>query len=395
MKHISIISLCILVFQISSYSNPTKSEKEPNDFGFALMKELKPGTEKNFFFSPYSIRTILSLVAEGAAGSTEAQMLDVLHLESDKNKRRSEFKSLIESLNVSKEFKLNTTNTLWIDKTLELLDSYLEIAQKSYLSESKNVDFAKNHKQVRITINKFVESKTNGMIKNLIPEGAIDENTKMVLTNTIYFKGEWEIPFDKNRTHQEDFHLVNKQKTKVDMMKNTDHFRSGKVGKTSVIELPYKGGEISMWVLLPDEENTERLVAELSSKEIQKLKAGAKSQKTILSIPKFDFESTFSLAKNLDKMGMKLALSDNADFSGISKKTGLKISEVIHKAKITVEEKTTEAAAATAVVMVATSSAFEPKMDLPFVFNANKPFVFFIEHKNSANILFMGVVNKP
>jgi serpin B len=366
-----------------------------NDFGFSLLRELSADKNQNLFFSPYSIRTILSLVAEGAKGKTETEMLEVLTLETDKEKRRQEFKELIKALNANQDFKLNTTNTLWIDKSLELLDLYSKMALEYYLSESRTVDYEKNHKQVRITINKYVESKTKGLIKDLIPEGAINETTKLVLTNTIYFKAEWQTIFNKERTQKEDFHISPKEKKTVDMMKMNEKMLGGKVGKTSIIELPYKGGEISMWAMLPDEDNTQRLVKELNADEFQKFKKGVKYQSVVLSFPKFDFESSFGLAETLKKMGMATAFQDDADFSGISQKTGLKISEVIHKAKVIVEEKTTEAAAATAVVMVATSSSMEPKLDLPFVFNANKPFVFVIEHKKSGHILFTGIVNKP
>jgi len=392
MKKFILFALWLCGSLESAFSQETRNADK---FAFSMLKKLSPDDEKNVFLSAYSIRTILSLCAEGAKNTTLQEMQKTLFLDADASQRQKEMQTTIQKISAAKDFKLITTNMLWIEKSLKLLDSYKKIAKDFYLAGAEIVDFKQNHEKARSTINQFVANKTNQMIKNLLPSGAVTRETKMILTNTIYFKADWAQGFDPKKTGKENFKVQGKTETKVDMMNQKANFKAGTWEGHKVVELPYKGNQVSMWVVLPKENSIKDFLSTLDAVKWNTLKASTKKQEVILSLPKFEFETKYMLADHLKGMGMPTAFGDAAEFSSISEKTSLKISEVIHQAKIKVEEKGTEAAAATAVIMVATSTAHQPEPKQPFVFKADRPFLFVIEHTETKEILFMGSIQNP
>jgi serpin B len=387
-----ILHTVFLLISINIYSQDVSNSQK---FAFSMFKNLAQGEVENVFLSPYSIRTILGLCAEGATGETLKEMENTLFLEKDPTKRQLHTQQVIQKISDAQDFKLLTTNMLWIEKGLKLLESYQKIAKNYYFAGAESVRFSGNAEKARETINKFVAQKTNQMIKNLIPSGAIGQDTKLVLTNTIYFKADWANAFDKNNTKKDNFKINGEKDEKVDFMYQKANFRAGIAEGNTLIQLPYKGDKVSMWVVLPKDKKLSVLLENLGAEQWVKMKTVVQRQEVMLYLPKFEFESKYMLSKKLKEMGMLAAFTDGAQFPEISKQASLKISEVIHQAKVKVEEKGTEAAAATAVVMKVTSSMERPEIKPPFVFKADHPFLFVIEHNETQEILFVGTVQNP
>ncbi|MCU0438643.1 MAG: serpin family protein [Raineya sp.] len=390
MKKIILLSI---IFYNSMSQVFSQELRNSDKFAFSMLKNLEK--KENTFLSPYSIRTILSLCAEGAKGATLEEMQKTLSLESDATKRQKEMQVTIQKISDAKDFKLVTTNMLWIEKSMEVLDAYKKIAKDFYMAGAEVLGFKENPEKARQRINLFVEEKTNKMIKNLLPVGVVDKETKMVLTNTIYFKADWKYSFDKKYTQKLDFKVNGEKDEKVDMMYQNNFFKAGILDGNSVIQLPYKGNKVSMWVILPKDKKLPELLKNIDANLWTALKNAVSKKDVRLYLPVFEFETKYMLSNNLKAMGMPTAFGDVAQFSGISQKTSLKISEVIHQAKVKVEEKGTEAAAATAVVMTPKSSSHQSELQVPFIFKADHPFLFVIEHTETQEILFIGTVQKP
>lgn len=294
-------------------------------------------------------------------------------------------------------------------KRYSLLKDYTETFEKYYGGKATNLDFVKETEKSRQTINKFIEEQTNNRIKDLIPEGVLDPLTRLVLTNVIYFKGTWQWEFEEKNTREKDFKITPTNIVKAQMM----HMNPGKprfnyadLEKLQILELPYKGGKISMLILLPKQGEdydykTEKMISfnytlediELSYEKLNEYKAQMKETKLdSICLPKFEFDTKYFMKDTLSAMGMPTAFSSEADFFGMVGRKELSISKVIHQAFVKVEEKGTEAAAATAVMMeVASSGEVTPRE----VFIADRPFIFIIQEKETGNILFIGRVIYP
>jgi len=238
-----------------------------------------------------------------------------------------------------------------------------------------------------------VEYKTNEKIKDLLSPGTIDSMTRLVLTNAIYFKGDWVLKFDKKKTTDADFKITPENKVKVPMMTLTGqkakfNYAFFPENEMQIIELPYEGEELSMLILLPKEGNMIELEESLTAERLNEWKSRMKETKIDVYMPKFRFETKYGLSKTLSDMGMQTAFTwPGADFSGMDGTNNLFISNVIHQAYINVDEEGTEAAAATAVTM--TLSA------IPNFFRADHPFIFIIQEKTTGGILFIGKVTDP
>lgn len=389
MKKLTLLLATFYVLNVSAQNSA--------NFTFKMLQQLEGEKDKkSVFISPYSIRTILSLCAEGAKGKTASEMFESLSLPIEPEQRRKEMQATTGQLHQAKGFELLTTNTIWINKTLSLLKSFSQVGETYYNSLTKSIGFSENAEKARKTINNFVAEKTKQMIKNLLPEGVITKETQMILTNTIYFKADWEKNFDKKNTQEKDFWLTSTEKKKAKMMYQKNRFSGGIFENHKVIALPYKGGEVRMWIVLPENKDLPALIKKMNPPMWQSLKSAAYNQEVLLTLPLFEFETKYKLKENLRGLGMNMAFSDAAEFGNISANASLKISEVIHQAKIKVEEKGTEAAAATAVVVNVTSSGIRNEMPPPpLVFTADHPFLFVIEHIATQEILFAGTMLDP
>ena len=382
--------------------------KGNNEFAFDLYAKLR-GKDGNLFFSPYSISTALGMTYCGARGQTEMQMAGVLHFPSIAKPGTelsstliparpyfaSVFGKIIKDLNSRGEkggYELRVANALWGQKGYEFLEEFLKLIESNFDGQLNQVDFIRATEGARKTINRWVEKKTNNKIKNLIQPGVLDSMTRLVLTNAIYFKGNWARQFKKDQTKEAPFTLADGEKIDAAMMNQTADFGYMETESFQGLELPYVDDELSMIIFLPKEhDGLDEFEKTLTIENLSKWLSKLYKREVIVSVPKFKMTSQFSLASVLKSMGMIDAFSSNADFSGINGRRDLSISAVIHKAYVDVNEEGTEAAAATAVTIKLTSIG---PSRTP-VFKADHPFLFLIRDNHSGSILFIGRVMNP
>lgn len=362
-----------------------------NKFAFDLYSQLNKSEDGNIFYSPYSISAALAMTYEGARGQTAEEIKSVFHFP-ESNILRPNFAVIYNEINKKdKPYKLSTGNALWVQQNYKFLEEYLSTVEKYYGGKAANLDFAGETEKSRQTINTFIEQQTANRIKDLIPQGILDAATKLVLTNAIYFKGTWVWEFDKADTREQDFKISPTNIVKTPMMHmdiEKAKFNYADVGDLQILELPYKGDEISMLVLLPTG-HLDTIEPNLTIEKLNEWKNEMKEEKLdAISLPKFEFDTKYFMKETLSAMGMPTAFG-NADFSGMTGTRSLFIDQVIHQAFVKVDEEGTEAAGATAVGMNE-SAVMQRK-----VFNADHPFVFVIQEKNTGNILFLGRVVDP
>ncbi|KAM4790836.1 leukocyte elastase inhibitor [Cyanocitta cristata] len=364
-------------------------------FSLELLRKLcEKKSGQNVFFSPLSISSALSMVLLGSRGSTEAQITKVLSLNNAQD-AHSGYQSLLSEINdPNTKYILRTANRLYGEKTFQFLPSFIESSEKSYHAGLEQTDFMHAWEDSRKQINGWVEERTEGKIQNLLAEGIVDSLTRLVLVNAIYFKGNWEKQFDKERTTERPFQINKNETRPVQMMFKKDTFNMTYIGdfQTKILELPYVGNELSMIILLPDaiqdgSTGLERLERELT---YEKLMAWISpemmdSTEVRVSLPRFKLEESYDLKPLLSSMGMPDAFDlGKADFSGISSGNELVLSEVVHKSFVEVNEEGTEAAAATGLVINLYRAMIVPE------FTADHPFLFFIRHNKTSSILFCG-----
>lgn len=370
-----------------------------NQFALDYYSQLKKKDSGNIFFSPFSICAALGMTYEGAKGQTAEEIQKVFYFPLDDNLRRKEYATIFDKLNkTDKKYTLNIANALWAQKDYQFLAEYFNKVEKYYRGKANNLDFKKDPEGSRLTINNWVKDQTKDKIKDLIPRGLIDELTRLVLTDAIYFKGEWVKQFNKKETKEENFRINKHNSVKVPMMQRTDEearFNYTENDKLQILEMPYSGEELSMLILLPKNDDLRRLEDLLSTKKLLEWKKDLKNQRVKIFIPKFKFETKYFMADDLKAMGMPTAFKwPGADFSGMDGRKDLYIREVIHQAFVEVNEEGTEAAAATGAVMEKPLSIEEKPPKIP-VFRADHPFIFLIQEKASGNILFLGRVVNP
>lgn len=360
-----------------------------NQFAFDLYLELREDEEGNIFFSPYSISTALAMTYEGARGQTAEEMQSVLHFPEDNDTRRYSYARLHNQLNKEdKDYTLQTANALWAHEDYQFLDEYFDIIERYYVGNTTNLDFVEQPEESRETINNWVEERTNDKIKDLIPQGFINWLTRLILTNAIYFKGNWVTQFDPEDTQEQDFKVSPEKTVKTPMMSITgESFNYTATEDLQILEMPYEGNDLSMLILLPKGDDLESVEASISAEKISEWRDDLNEQEIDIYIPKFKFETKYFLKKELQEMGMPTAFTDSADFSGMDDTRNLHIGFVIHQGFVEVNEEGTEAAAATGVGMELTCA--------PPSFRADHPFIFLIQHKESGNILFLGSVMDP
>lgn len=391
--------VCLLTINIIAGTKPvneTDSLTEGNiHFALELYERLS-ATKGNLFLSPYSISTALAMTYGGARENTAKQIAQVFHFSENHEIVHSAFSILEANLNSIEQkgsIQLNIANSLWPHNEYPFLKSYLALTKRFYAVEITSVDYVHAVEQARIMINTWVEKKTHDKIKDIISPNTLSAFTRLVLVNAIYFKGNWRSQFEKKATRKTDFYVSPSESVSVPMMYQEENFGYGVNSLIQILELPYEGYDLSMIILLPQKKDGLREIERsLNVRSLKRWTNNLRKQKVRVFFPKFKMTNQFGMAPMLESMGMPDAFSSRqADFSGMDgRKGGLFIGNVIHKAFIEVDEKGTEAAAATAVVMRMTSMpAASP------VFRADHPFVFVIRDNTSGSVLFMGRVSKP
>ncbi len=380
-----------------------------NKFGFDLFREL---SESNDFliFSPYSISSAMAMCYAGARENTAAEMNRVMHFNPDQELFHPAFGYLHELMlkgSFTKENELRVANALWAQDDIPLLDKFCKTATSRYSAKVQNVSFKRSRdvEESRLLINKWVEEQTMDKITELIKPDALSTRTRLVLTNAIYFRGDWLYPFNQNRTSQGEFRTADNQLVTASFMNQQKPFLYYADDDFQAIEMPYKGKDLAMLIILPKELlGIQQAMTRLNEKKFSTIrnhmdrvtyngttKQSENRTEVSISLPKFTSSAEFVLNDALKNMGMTEAFNQLADFSGMSENNELFISVVVHKTYIDVNEAGTEAAAATGVGMALKSGyVAEPK-----VFTADHPFFYTIYHKESGAIIFAGWLENP
>ena len=367
-------------------------------FAFDLYQALRD-EDGNLFYSPYSISLALAMTYAGARGETEKQMADTLHFTLPQDRLHLAFNSL--DLELSQRgkgakgkdgegFRLNIANAIWGQKDYHFLATFLDVLAENYGAGLRVLDFTKEPEKSRIVINDWVREETEGRIKDLLPPGSVHPLARLILTNAIYFNAAWQYPFEENATTDGLFHLLEGGEVSVPMMGQEKSLGYAESEGYQAVELPYDGRELSMVILLPQAGNFETFEKSLDVQQVDTIIKNLGSNQVILTMPRFEFASSFRLGGTLAAMGMPDAFSGNADFSGMTGNRDLFISGVVHKAFVSVDEAGTEAAAATAVIM---PTAAPPGATVEVTID--RPFIFLIRDIKTGAISFVGRVVNP
>jgi serpin B len=372
-------------------------------FALDLYQKLKqrPG---NLFFSPYSISTALAMTYAGARGSTGSEMAKVLHFGLPQKDLHPAFGALagrMRKIQRPNLVTLLTANSLWCQRDHRFTDGFLDVVHANYQAEAQQVDFIHAPSAASGEINQWVASQTKGKIKDVVASGQFARETRLVLCNAIYFKGKWSQPFKVSHTQPDSFHISTNQTVTVPMMFQEDDFKTTRVENElmQLLELPYRGDDLSMIILLPASagkwrnggyrdlsELEPKLTAENLHAWLAKLD-GSSLKETAVRLPRFTTAQNMDLEQELKSMGMPSAFDADANFSAMDGTTNLYLSDVLHKAWVEVNETGSEAAAAT-------SAEMSLKAD-PECFIADHPFIFLIRDNGSGTILFLGRIVDP
>ncbi|MCC3346494.1 serpin family protein [Psychrobacter sanguinis] len=383
----------------ASASTPDGIEKVTtanNQFAIAMYRQINGHTgqaDDNVFFSPYSLSTAMAMLYAAAEGETKAQIQKTFYYPSMDILNPNSAALYNQFNKPNPDYKLATVNDLWMEQGLTPTKSYVDTVQRYYGGQVTNLDFESNPNPSRLIINKKIAQHTNQLIPELLPKGSIKPITVAVLTNAIYFKGEWKVPFEVQSTTEQPFYNHIGTSPNIKMMQLQEHFGYSEDKQVQVVQLPYKGDGLSMLVVLPkskDKAAMQQLVQDLSADTIKQWSKDLVTQEVNVHLPKFKLEASYQMKNLLTDMGMPRAFEKGAGFNLFDNSPPIKIDDVYHKAVVIVDEKGTEAAAATGIVADATAASAPPP-----VFKADHPFIFMIKDNKTDAILFLGQVNKP
>jgi serpin B len=368
-----------------------------NAFALDLYQSLR-SQNGNLILSPFSVSLALAMTYAGARGETEAQMAQTLHFpaQADLHPTFNALDLALEEgmINLDQDqepMQLNIANAVWAEQTFSFLQEYLDTIAVNYGAGIHLSDFINNAEPTRKEINNWVSDETEEKIKDLLPEDSVGPDTRMVLVNAIYFKADWLDQFDANDTYDREFNLLDGSQVTVPMMGQGMYIPYTSGDSYQAVELPYAGNSAAMTIIVPDQGRFAEVESALTDEMFAAMIASMEQTSLVLRMPKFEFESSFSLTDTLSELGMPAAFDrGQADFSGMTGGKDLFIGNVILKAFVAVDEEGTEAAAATAVIMEATGAMME---DLVLVID--RPFIFLIRDLESGQILFIGRVLNP
>jgi serpin B len=388
----------------SRVTNPTVNEGDisnlvdgNNAFALDMYNSLRAETG-NLILSPYSISLALAMTYAGARSETESQMAQVLRFTPQEQLHPS-FNALDLALqkdpaNLSKDqqpLKLNIANAVWSEQTYPFQADFLDTIGLNYGAGIHLADFIHQAEPARKEINNWVSDKTEDKINDLLQQGTVGPDTRMVLVNAIYFKADWLTQFDANSTGDAPFYLSDGTQVTAKMMNAGVYVPYLHGNGYQAVELAYVGETAAMDIIVPDAGSFEAFDSSFSKETLNQILNGMQPTSVALGLPKFEFTKDFGLSNTLASLGMTNAFDPNlADFSGMTGNKDLFIGDVIHKAFVAVDEKGTEAAAATAVIMRATSA---PMFDVNL--QIDRPFIFIIRDTVNGQILFVGRVTNP
>ncbi|RXN20471.1 antithrombin-III-like isoform X1 [Labeo rohita] len=392
--------------KIPAGTNPRVWElsKANSRFALSFFKQLAEGKsdDKNIFLSPISISTAFAMTKLGACNTTLEQLMKVFQFDTIKEKTSDQVHFFFAKLNCRLYRKKHETtelvsaNRLFGDKSTLFNESYQHISEMVYGAKLLPLNFKEKPEDSRMTINEWIANKTENRIKDTLPQGSIDSNTILVLVNAIYFKGQWKHKFDKQNIMKLDFHVSETHKCPVSMMYQERKFHYARIqdDNVKILELPYNGGDITMVLILPEEDTTlSKVVEHMSLKKLEGWLQAMKETTVTVQVPRFRIEDNFSLKEQLSNMGLKDLFSpENASLPGMVADEGPKlyISDAYHKAFLEVNEEGSEAAAATAVVATGRSLNLYREH-----FVADRPFLLLIRESSINALIFTGRVANP
>jgi serpin B len=370
-----------------------------NEFAFQLYRALGASSGGNLFISPYSIAAALMMAAAGARGSTQAELIRALHIEGEPAQLLPALAALTHDLtatsqpirNQSTPFTLRTASALWAQSGLDFRAEFMSQINALPAMTAHEVDFGGQPRKTADRINTWVAEQTEQRIRQIVSADNFSALTALVLTSAIYFMAAWVSPFRESATKTEPFHPLQGKPVRVPTMRQQEDFRYGRIPGAQIVALPYYGRDVSLLILLPDPGQFESFERGLTAQTLRDAEYGLATAKVDLSLPRFRFEAGMSLKASLSALGIKEAFSKQADFSGIaSQRVGL--DDVLHKTFVAVDEKGTEAAAATAVIAVVLGAMARPRV---VRLKIDRPFIFVIHDHPTGVILFAGRVTNP
>jgi serpin B len=375
-------------------------------FAWNLYKQVIKEEKGNVFFSPYSISSAFAMVSAGAKGKTATEMANTMSFVLPQSSLHKAFNGLDQELALrckngldsnGDPLKLNIANALWGERSETFIPDFLKLLAVNYGAGTHQMNFMGAPEESRKEINDWVAEQTNQKIKDLLTPGAINDYTRLVLTNAIYFNAAWSQKFDPDSTKDDDFKLIDGKVIKVPLMR-----RAPRMGGTldglfvsndtyQIAAIPYSGNELSLLVILPNEGKFYEVEKALDVPKIKEMITGLYSTLLMVELPKLELDKELNLKKILREMGMSYAFdSSRADFTGMSNSSGLCIDGAIHKAYVKMNEEGTEAAAATGI-SVAGGLGGPSIVD----FIVNRPYIFLISDDVTGSILFLGRVMNP
>jgi len=380
----------LLIVSMNNISAQHTAVKNINNLSFKLLQRIrKTEGNKNILLSAYSINNALALTYLGAKNETKTEMQQIIFPYSEKNVPE-EVKKLNDNLSFNRNLKLYSANNIWINEQEQIKKRFAKDVQEYFGASIQKADFSnkENIEKTRQKINFWVEQKTENKIKDFIEKGVLDESTVIVLVNAIYFYAKWKFQFDEHNTFADNFYDIYKNTTQTDFMHSVlsiDYYNNQEL---AAISIPYEHNEASLIIVLPDDFIS--FVYKMDNNYFEKILSGFQKRKVNLSIPKFKQQSNYDLIEYFRNMGL-VHLFSNADLSGISGTKDTKVSNIIHQAVIDINESGTEASAATAVIGSRSVSANNEQV----IFNANRPFFYFVRENNTGTLLFSGLFLTP
>ena len=384
-KHFAQLFIILLLLPMMSSAQVT----QPNNFGFECYQYLSKSNQDNLFFSPLSINAALSMAYAGAEGSTQTSFEKMMDLESNKADNLDALSEYFNKINNIKNVDLSFSNQFWYDQKLPVKSSYTnQLTQLT--AEANRVDFGNQAEAARNQINNRISQSTKGKIKNLLPRGSVDGLTQFVMTNAVYFMGNWEKPFNSALNNEEVFTVSNNESYSVTFMNTKASYGYHETDKMQILELPYEGNSLSMVIILPKgKQELNDLMTYFNQNQYEKWLNQLTPQTVDVAFPKFKTGSNINVAQYLAVMGLEEAFSNRADFTGISEKT-TKLSKIFHQSNIEVNEKGTEASAASSIIGTAKGVSLSTPL-----FKADRPFMYLIKENKSNQIIFMGRLSNP
>lgn len=374
-----------------------------NGFGVDLYHAVA-SQKGDLAISPASVSTAFGLAYAGAKGRTAEEIAVTLHYPRNLADFHGSFGGLLKTMRLSANGRtLAVNNAIWLQTELPVHDSYRALVEQHYGAGLQRADYLRDPSRALLTINGWVETNTRNRIRNLLSPNDVNGDTKSVLVNTIYFKADWSSPFEKSETTAENFTLASGQRQRQDLMHQRNYFAYVEQAGVKALGLTYRGGETEMVVLLSNSANglaaLERSLTAQTLQEWFNRLDNTVGSDVIVTLPKFKIEKRYALKDTLMGLGMVTPFSDQSDFSGMKPVNiasddpndwNLKIGKVIHQVFVEVEEKGTEAAAATAIIQIAVTGTRRSKPPPPKIFRADHPFLFMIRDRRTRAILFMG-----